>query len=164
MLWNTVQLLFPAEVAARREAAASGEKREVVLENEGSTRNASRGPVEPASTTASTWQHARPPSAGLRRRGSGRRVVTTNNRRAEGGLVPTRSVEGEPSTGARDVIRQRQELADAAFARQLQMQLMNRNVGVNNIRRSGSATPDLASAAANLRAMANRAVRNRARR
>ncbi|KAI5081115.1 hypothetical protein GOP47_0004298 [Adiantum capillus-veneris] len=164
VLWNTVQLLFPAEVAVRKEAAAMATKSVVACESEGIRRPANRGRIELASSNRGpTWQHARPPSSGLRRRGSGRRMITTYRSQEEEPFTSAEAVESEPNVVSLDAIRERQVHADAAFARHLQMQLMSRSGSLNNSRRSSSSPTNLASAAANLRAMANRAVRHRSR-
>ncbi|MCO5584168.1 hypothetical protein L7F22_038091 [Adiantum nelumboides] len=139
VLWNTVQLLFPTEVAVRKEAAAMVAKSAVT-------------------------RHARPPSSGgLRRRGRGRRMVTAFRSQNEDLFTSAERVESEPNAVSLDVVRERQVLADAAFARHLQMQFMSRSGSVNSSHRSSSPPTNLASAAANLRAMANRAVRHRSR-
>ncbi|MCO5598867.1 hypothetical protein L7F22_052966 [Adiantum nelumboides] len=164
VLWNTVQLLFPTEVAVRKEAAAMVAKSVVTRVSEQIRRPASRGRLEPASVRGPTWQHARPPSSGgLRRRGRGRRMVTAFRSQNEDLFTSAERVESEPNAVSLDVVRERQVLADAAFARHLQMQFMSRSGSVNSSHRSSSPPTNLASAAANLRAMANRAVRHRSR-
>ncbi|KAH7287815.1 hypothetical protein KP509_32G076200 [Ceratopteris richardii] len=164
VLWNMAQLLFPAEVAARKEVLAAAAKTEDDVSNaEESRRNSTRVTTEIASTRSSSWQHARPPSAGLRRRGSGRRVSTTNGRQDSYNIMPVGEVESHTNVESFHTAREQQVLADAAFARHLQMQLMNRSRRANSNIHERSSSPNLASAAANLRAMANRAVRHRSR-
>ncbi|KAH9301276.1 hypothetical protein KI387_012859 [Taxus chinensis] len=178
VLWNTVQLLFPKEVAetikAKKESGEAS-KRERMKEKENSSyiNQVNRGLL------GNNWQGHRQPTRGIGLSRPAYSTTANNFRRAfqssaieqEVGTVANvrRNERAERGGGSR---RSSQEELDAALASRLQQEELmrtfrgdggggRRNRGAHQTTREQ--TRNVSSAAANLRAMASRAIRLRAR-
>ena len=161
VLWNTIQLLFPQEIEARKAAAAAANN----------TRQASPIPIQETSVNVNRRNRSiqpYPSSRGVNSRRS--EATSTTNRREEDAALALwlhRQLNGENNSHRSTSVRARirrgisNQDEDAAVALRLQREEFMQTFRNGSQEQSSSSSTSLAGA--NLRAMATRAMNHRIR-